>query len=165
MHLDLEIAAALREELLGIRRHLGRRLDRHDAQHWNLVAYLAAEEIVEWHIERARTEIVQRAVDAGLGLAGAGERAIERHENGFDRERVLAKHMRLEALQLRRQRLEGRAHVRRGIGIAVAHVPTVGGEPHDIAARGRGRAEREGPVLVLERHDARLELDRFDDHQ
>jgi hypothetical protein len=112
VHLDLEIAVALIEELRRGRCHLGRCLDRQDAQHWHLVAHLAAEEIVERDAERAGAEVVQRAVDPGLGLARADERAIERHENSFDRERILAEHMRLEVPELGGKRLEGRAHVR-----------------------------------------------------
>src|SRR5262249_16656029 len=42
-------------------------------------------------------------------------------------------------------------------------MPAGAGEPDDIAARGRRGAEREGPVFVLERHHARLELERGDD--
>src|SRR5262245_14203637 len=100
MHLDLEVAVALLEELGGVRRHLGRRLDRQDTQHRNGVAHLAAEEVVEWYAERTGAEVVQRAVDAGLGLACAGERAVERLEDRLDRERVVAEDERLEAFEL-----------------------------------------------------------------
>ena len=164
VHLDLEIAIALVEELLGLFRHFGRRLDRDDAQHRHGRADLAAEQVVERHAERARAEVVQGAVDAGLGLAAAGQRAVEFLQDRLDGERVLAEHVRLEAFELVRQRFEGRAHMRRGVRISVAGVPLVGADANDPPARCRCGAERKLPVLVLQRHHAGLELDAFDFH-
>ena len=107
---------------------------------------------------------MQGAIDAGLGLAAAGERTVERLKDGLDRERVLAQHMRLESLQLVRQRFEGRAHMRRGVGIAVADVTVIGCQAHDPAMGNGGGRQRKGPALVFERHFAGLEFDALDDH-
>src|SRR3954453_6433560 len=63
-----------------------------------------------------------------------------------------------------RQRLEGRTHMRRGIRIAVAGVPLVGREADDPSPRCRRTAERELPILILQRHHALFELNAFDFH-
>src|SRR5262249_61111347 len=76
VHLDLEIAVAVLEQLTRDRRGLVRGLEREDAQDRHLVADLAAEQIVERHAERARLKVVQRAVDRAFGLIGAEERSI-----------------------------------------------------------------------------------------
>src|SRR3954451_17968597 len=108
---------------------------------------------------------MQRAVDAGFGLAAAGERAIQLLQYCLDRERVIAQNDRLEALQFMRQGFEGRSHVRRRVRVALTSMSLVRSNAHDPAARGRGGAERKVPVLVLQRHHARLELEAFDSHQ
>src|SRR5207247_2630092 len=85
-------------------------------------------------------------------------------QNRLDRERIVAHDDRPEALELKRQPFERRPHVWCRIGVAVTGVAAVGANAHDPAARGRGRAQRETPVLVLERHLAFFPLDALNNH-
>ena len=114
MHLDLQVAISLIDQLLGIRRHFLRLLDRKDAQQGNAVPYLAAEQLIERHIQTPRQQIVQRAVDRRLGLVGAPQRAVNRHADRLDFIRIPVDDIRAQISEVGFQSGPGRAHMRGG---------------------------------------------------
>src|SRR3954469_3466896 len=107
---------------------------------------------------------MQRAIDSALGLKSAYQRRVELLQNGFNIERILAQDYRLEAIQLLRKHVEGRAHMRDGRRIAIADMSTVGPDGDDKTARGRHGCEGEFPVLVLQRHLAGLDCNVLNNH-
>lgn len=121
-------------------------------------------ENVQRHAERVRHEIVQRAVDRRLCLRRAVQGLVHRHQDGLDAVRVLADHQRAEQLQLRLQRIHGRAHVRRGGGVAETLHAVVSGDADDVPVGHRARGQRKAPGRVLLAHAAGRYLEVADDH-
>src|SRR4051812_20054977 len=107
---------------------------------------------------------MQRAIDGSFSLIGSDQRGVEFLQNGFNSKRVLAQDYGLEAFQLLRKHVEGRAHMRDRRRVAIADMSAVGPDGDNKTARGRHGCKGELPVLVLQWHLARLDCDVLNDH-
>jgi hypothetical protein len=149
---------------LRLRRHVLRRLDCEDAQDRHHVAHRSAEQRVEGHAERARIEVVERAIDRGLGLRCAMHRAVERNQDRLDAARIVADDERPEQFELGFQRTLGRAHMRRRRGIAEAFVPVFGRDVDNMSLRHRARRQSKAPGRIVLAHRAGCCVQFADDH-